>query len=77
MKKKLLFMVVGILSFLVNFTIYNISFNAQATPYMQEEQRVDSSILMLKTTLPAFFFWSIVVTVVFYLISRIGNGKQR
>ena len=60
----------AIVSFIVNFLIYNYSFNLQATPFLHEEQRVDSALMMLKTTLPAYMVASIIITILFYFISK-------
>lgn len=60
----------GITSFIINFLIYNVSFNNQATPFLHEEQRVDSAMLMIKTTVPAFFVAALVITLAFYLIGK-------
>ena len=60
----------SILNFVVNFSIYNFSFNQQATPYLYEEQKVDSGLLMLKTTLPAYVIATIAMTLLFYIIAK-------
>jgi hypothetical protein len=60
----------ALLSFIANFAIYNYSFIKQATPYLHEEQRVDSGVLMLKTTLPAYVVSAIVFAVLFYLVGK-------
>lgn len=74
MKKKikmlLAYTFLAFLSFIVNFAIYNYSFNKQATPYLHEEQRVDSGLLMLKTTLPAYAVSAILFAVLFYLVAK-------
>ena len=70
MKKILGYSIMGFVSFAVNFGIYNYSFNIQATPFLHEAQRVDSGLLMLKTSLPAYLVSSILFTLLFYLISR-------
>ncbi len=75
MKKKLLYIGVGFLSFITNFLIYNFSFNTQATPFLHEEQRVDSAILMLKVTLPAYFLAALIITSIFYYIGKNRNKK--
>ncbi len=69
-KVLLIYVFLAIVSFIVNFLIYNYSFNIQATPFLHEEQRVDSGLMMLKTTLPAYLVSSIVITILFYLISK-------
>jgi len=76
MKTFFTYSALSILCFIVNFGIYNYSFNSQATPFMSEEHRVDSSLIMLKTTLPAFIISSIVLSYIFYLVAtKIMNKK--
>lgn len=70
MKTFLIYLTLAIASFVVNLLIYNYSFNLQATPFLLEEQRVDSGLLMLKTTLPAYFVSSVVVTIMFYFAAK-------
>jgi len=70
MKTFFIYALLAFLNFAINFTIYNYSFNKQATPYLHEEQRVDSGLLMLKTTLPAYVVSAIVLTVLFYLVAK-------
>ena len=76
MKTFFTYSTLSILSFIVNFGIYNYSFISQATPFMSEEHRVDSSLIMLKTTLPAYIISSIALSYIFYLIAtKIMNKK--
>ncbi len=60
----------AVVNFIINFAIYNYSFNLQATPFLHEEQRVDSGLLMLKTTLPAYFISTVVITFLFFFIAK-------
>ena len=76
MKTFLIYGALTIFSFVINFMIYNVSFNVQATPYMSEEQKLDSGILMLKTTLPAFLLASVVVTILFWYVNRSKTGGK-
>ena len=70
MKTFIIYTLLAFLNFIVNFAIYNYSFNKQATPYLHEEQRVDSGLLMLKTTLPAYIVSATLLTVLFYLVAK-------
>jgi len=70
MKTAFTYFFLSILCFIVNFGIYNYSFISQATPFLAEEHRVDSSLLMLKTTLPAYIISSIVLSYIFYLVAN-------
>lgn len=55
---------------MLSFFIYNYSFNVQATPYLSEEQRLDSGLLMLATTLPAYLVTAIVLSAMFYYVAK-------
>ena len=70
MKAFLIYTFMACFNFVINFAIYNYSFNKQATPFLHEEQRVDSALLMLKTTLPAYIISSILLTLLFYLVTN-------
>lgn len=70
MKTFVIYAILAIVNFIVNFTIFNYSFNLQATPFLHEEQRVDSGLLMLKTTLPAYAISTIAITIIFYLVAK-------
>ncbi|MBU1567643.1 MAG: hypothetical protein KJ630_18705 [Proteobacteria bacterium] len=77
MKTFLVYTFLAFLNFVINFAIYNYSFNNQATPFLHEEQRVDSALLMLKTTLPAYIISSIFLTVLFYLVANEYSRANR
>ena len=70
MKKFFIYAALCLVSFVVNFAIFNYSFNDQATPFLHEEQRVESALLMLKTTLPAYGISALVLTVLFYFVAK-------
>lgn len=70
MKKLIIYLSLVLVNFIINFAIYNISFNLQATPFLQEEQRVDSGLLMLKTTFPAYFLSSVVIAMLFHFVNK-------
>jgi len=76
MKTALIYIALSILSFIVNFGIYNYSFITQATPFMTEEHRVDSGLIMLKTTLPAYIISSIILSYIFYLVATKLRAKK-
>jgi len=69
-KSLLLYIVLIVVNFVVNFFIYNYSFNLQATPYLHEEQRVDSALLMLKTTFPAYLISAILFAFLFHFAAK-------
>ncbi len=73
MKTILIYATLGLASFAINFAIFNYSFNEQATPFLHEEQRVESALLMLKTTLPAYGITSLALTALFYLVAKYIN----
>ena len=55
---------------IANFSIYNLSFISQATPYLTEEQRLDGAVLMLQTTIPAYLLLSAFICLLIYLFNR-------
>ncbi len=76
MKILLIYATLAAVNFMVNFVIFNYSFNLQATPFLHETQRVDSSLLMLKTTLPAYFLSSIAFTIIFYIVAKTSRRRH-
>ena len=76
MKTFLIYASLAVVNFIINFMIYNFSFNKQATPYLHEEQRVDSGLLMLETTLPAYIVAAIVLTITFYFVAKIRSNSN-
>jgi len=75
MKTLIIYLSLAVVTFIINFAIYNFSFNLQATPFLHEEQRVDSGLLMLKTTFPAYLVSSIVITLLFYFVNKRRSSK--
>lgn len=76
MKTFLTYTLLSLINFAINFAIYNLSFNNQATPYLHEEQRVASALLMTKTTLPAYILASIVISILFYATAKYLMRKK-
>ncbi|WP_432468905.1 hypothetical protein [Agarivorans sp. Z349TD_8] len=70
MKTVLTYIALAILNFVANFAIFNYSFNSQATPFLLEEQRVDSAMLSLQTTLPAYIASAIMTALIFYWVAK-------
>ena len=75
MKTLLIYITLAIVNFIVNFAIYNYSFNLQATNFLHEEQRGDSGLQMLKTTLPAYVASAIAITILFYFVAKALKRK--
>jgi len=75
MKTLIIYLSLAVVTFIINFAIYNFSFNLQVTPFLHEKQRVDSGVLMLKTTFPAYLVSSIVITLLFYIVNKRRNSK--
>ena len=70
MKTLLIYSGLTLLNFVMCLFIFNFSFNQQATPFLVEEQRVESGLLMLQTTLPAYFVWSVLISIVFFNLAK-------
>jgi len=75
MKTLIIYLSLTVVIFIINFAIYNFSFNLQATPFLHEEQRIDSGLLMLKTTFPAYLISSVVIAILFYFVNKRLNSK--
>jgi len=76
MKIFLIYATLTIVNFLFNFLIYNYSFNLQATPFLHEEQKLDSGLLMLKITIPAYIVSALVMSAMFFFIARYIKCKK-
>jgi len=76
MKTFSIYAFLAVVNFVINFLIYNYSFNLQATPFLHEEQRLESGLLMLKTTIPAYVVSAIVMSAIFFLIARSLKSKK-
>lgn len=70
MKTFLIYSSLTALNFMLSFFIYNYSFNVQATPYLSEEQRLDSGLLMFSTTLSAYLIAAILISLVYYYVAK-------
>lgn len=75
MKTRITYLSLAVVTFIINFAIYNFSFKLQATPFLHEEHKVDSALLMLKTTFPAYLVSSIVITLLFYFVNKRRSSK--
>ncbi len=72
-KRISIYVFLSIANFIINFLIYNVSFNKQATPFIHEEQRVESALMMISTTIPAFLVTSIFFSLAFYFMRNKYN----
>ena len=61
---------VSLVSTVVNFTIFLLSYNHLATPYLYEEQRVENTDVIMMVTLPAFAGFSVLVGFLVYIFLR-------
>jgi hypothetical protein len=55
---------------MLSLFVYNYSFNVQATPYLSEEQRLDSALSMLITTIPAYLATAVILSIMFYYAAK-------
>ncbi len=76
MKTLIIYISLAVINFIVNFAIYNFSFNLQTTPFLSEEQKVDSALAMLQSTLPAYIASTIFITMLFYFVSKNKISKR-
>ena len=70
MKKLAPYALLAVVTFIINFAIYNLSFNSQATPFLHEAQRVESGLMMLTTTVPAYLIAAVVIAGMFYWLGK-------
>ena len=76
MKTLIIYIFIALINIIINFVIYNYSFNLQATPFLHEEQRVESAMLMLKETFPAYIASGVIFTIIFFYIAKFVNRKN-
>jgi hypothetical protein len=70
MKIFLIYSCLAVASFIINYAIYNYSFVMQATPFLTEDQRMSSFLLMAKTTIPAYIIAAILSAALFYFAAK-------
>jgi hypothetical protein len=70
MKTFLIYSLLTALNFMLSLFVYNYSFNVQATPYLSEEQRLDSALSMLITTIPAYLATAVILSIMFYYAAK-------
>ncbi|CCN73830.1 hypothetical protein VIBNISFn118_960005 [Vibrio nigripulchritudo SFn118] len=70
MKKTITISVLILFNLIVNYFIYYWSFEMQVGSIISDEQAFDIGMLMLKTTLPAFFVSSIFIVLLTEIILR-------
>ena len=70
MKTILRYSLMTSINFILSFSIYNYSFITQATPYLTEDQRMESASLMLTTTIPAYLILATALSLSFYFIKK-------
>ncbi len=71
-KYKALFISLGIAlaTFVLNFTTFLITYNKLATPYINEEQRVENAFFIFTVTIGSFAVIAILVGVSFYFFIK-------
>lgn len=75
MKTVLIYLLITSINFILSFSVYNYSFITQATPYLTEDQRMDSASLMLTTTLPAYLILATALSLSFHFINKTIKHK--
>ncbi len=61
---------IALISFVMNFAVFTISYNKLATPYLHEEQKVENADFIMSSTLIMFVISAIIVGVLIYIIGR-------
>jgi len=77
MKKNALIIVYGLVTAILNFALFIVSYNHLATPYLQEEQRMENADFIMSYALGGYVFIAIVSAFVMRLVckTQIGHTK--
>ena len=70
MKNIILSIIVSIASFIMNFSIFTYSYNRVATPFLNEEQRVENAGYIMSVSLSLFVISSVIMGLTFYIVIR-------
>jgi hypothetical protein len=70
MKTFLIYSLITVINLILSFLIYIYSFTTQATPYLTEDQRMDSALSMFSTTLLAYLIAAILISLVYYYVAK-------
>jgi len=73
MKTFLIYSLVTVINLTLSFLIYIYSFTTQATPYLTEDQRMDSALSMFSTTLSAYLVAAILISLIYYFVAKKYN----
>jgi hypothetical protein len=72
LKYKAVFISIGValITFVLNFITFLVTYNKLATPYINEEQRVENASFILTATIGSFAVIAILVGVAFYFFTK-------
>ncbi len=70
MKNIVLTSAISLISFVINFLIFTYSYNKLATPYLNEEQRVENADFIMSNTLLLFVTSAVIIGIMFYLFIK-------
>jgi len=70
MKNIILSLIVSLACFILNFSIFTYSYNKIATPFLNEEQRVDNAGFIMSVSLSMFIISSLIIGLLFYVTIR-------
>jgi len=68
MKKIIAFLLVGLTNIALNFTVFIVSYNKLATPFLHEAQRMDNADYIITVTLSGFVIISFLTLGLLYLL---------
>jgi len=80
MKNIIIYCVVGLINIALNFTVFILSYNTLATPFLHEEQRMENANHIMTYTLFGFIATGIFTLVFLYLflkkisVTKISSG---
>jgi len=68
MKKIIAFLLLGLTNIALNFTVFIVSYNKLATPFLHEAQRTDNADYIITVTLSGFVMISFLTLGLLYLL---------
>lgn len=70
MKKNVLIFVYGLVTAILNFALFILSYNHLATPYLHEEQRMENADFIMSYALGGYVLIAVISAVVMWFVSK-------
>lgn len=68
--KMLVIAVLVLINFAANFMVFTYNYNKLATPFLNEEQRVENADFIMSMTIAMFAFEALVLGLLFFLVLK-------